>query len=210
MRNLLILFTFVFSQACIAQFSPIENIGVGVYGRGEQNIYNYFEGRGLGDYYTQRVTPGYSAGVYIHSSVNYLFNASLSFGIGECKYAQQLKKGNTQLYSSQFRLVFITPAAELKLGNNERRRPVFQLGGQIMMVNKKTEIFSNYAEPDLQWPRTRFMPFIGIGYQIHLKRKWMIQPAVQLRIAMNNKVGYDYPLNQVAFALHISRKIKSW
>lgn len=210
MRNLLTLYFFVLAHAAAAQFSPIENVSIGVYGRGEQNIYNYFEGRGLGDYYTQRVTSGYSAGLHVHSSINYLFNASLSVGIGECKYAPQLKKGNTQLYSSQMRLVFISPAAELKLGTNEKNRPVFQLGGQFMMVNKKTEIFSNYAEPTLQWPKTRFMPFIGIGYQISVRKKWMIQPSAQLRIAINNKVGYDYPLNQVAFALHMVRKIKSW
>ncbi|MBL7811605.1 MAG: hypothetical protein JNL57_05235 [Bacteroidetes bacterium] len=187
-----------------------ENLYFGVYGRQENNLYRYYSGNTLGTYYTTRTSQGYSAGLAIHSSINYLFNACLGFGLSEAHYSPALSKGNSQLYQASLRLWHLNLQGELKLGQEEKHQPVFQAGGQWIFKESGREIFSNGDIEEFKWPQTRFMPQLGVGWNFVLKNKWVVKPNLGIRINTKNKVGYDYSANQIFFGCTAVYRVKSW
>jgi hypothetical protein len=185
-----------------------ENIKFGLYGRTEQNIYRYYNGLSRGNFSTQRVSNGYSAGVLIHSSINYLFNAGMSFGLSEASYAPNIKYDNNNiLWNLSLRLWQFNAWGELKLGQDENQGVRFLLGGEWMYKEYKKENWSLGVEGNTTWPQLRFMPRVGLSYEYPLKKKWVITPNTGVRIAFNNRLGYDYGLSQFWAGLNIAYKV---
>lgn len=188
----------------------IEDIKFGLYGRTEQNIYRYYNGLTKGNFHTQRVTNGYSAGFILHASVNYLFNAGMSLGLAEASYAPNMTFDKNTLWSVNLRLWQYDFWGELKFGQRADRGGRFLLGGEFMMKDYKREIWSLGKEGYPSWPQTRFMPRIGVSYEYTLKKKWLIEPNAGMRLAFYNQVGYDYTLNQFFAGINLAYKLKSW
>ncbi|MBS3914142.1 MAG: hypothetical protein KG003_06560 [Bacteroidetes bacterium] len=195
-------------QSAIA--GGIENIKFGLYGRTEQNIYRYYNYLSKGNFYTQRVSNGYSAGAMLHASVNYLFNVGASLGMSESSYTPNMAFGNNTLWNVNLRLWQVNFWGELKLGQNEFRGARVFLGGEFLTLEYKREIWSLGQEGVATWPHTRFMPRIGINYEYTWKKKWTIQPNAGFRLSFYNPVGYDYTFNQFFAGLSFCYKLKSW
>jgi hypothetical protein len=184
-----------------------ENIKVGVYGRTEQNIFRYYNGLSRGNFSTQRVSNGYSAGVMIHGSLNYLFNAGMSLGMAEASYAPNIKIDNNILWNLNLRLWQYNIWGELKLGSNESMGARILLGGEWMVTEYKRENWSLGVTGNASWPQTRFMPRVGLNIEYPLKKKWVIMPNTGIRVAFKNRLGYDYVVNQFWAGLGIAYRV---
>lgn len=206
----LILLTGFYAVSCKAQV-PL-NVSLGIYARSEQNIYRYYNGLGEGNFFTQRVSNGYSAGAMLHSSINYLFNAGASLGISETSYSPNINFSDNTLWKVQLRLWQINFWGELKLGTDEEKGVRLTAGGEWMIPDYRREIWSNginSTSEERAWPQTRFMPRIGLSYELPYK-KWVFMPNTGLRLAFNNRMGYDYVLNQFYAGLSVGYKIYNW
>lgn len=189
----------------------LEDFSAGLNGRTEQNFYGYYGGKGIGNYNTYRVSNGYSTGVFVHSSVNYLFNAGLGLNLAEARYKPDLERNGSVLYSSYLRLWQFDFWGELKFSNNEKHRPFLLFGGQVMTVQYKNETYSKPGDAEIYtWPTSRFMPRLGVGYYFELGKKLQFSPSFGMRLALNNKVGYDFLFNQFYAGLNVAWKLKSW
>lgn len=202
---------FLLAILSIPGFSQIpEDIRFGLYGRTEQNIYRYYYGLSRGNFSTQRVSNGYSAGATVHASVNYLLNAGMSLGMSEAGYAPNIQYGNNILWNVRLRLWQFNMWGELKLGPDEEQGTRVILGGEWMIKEYKREIWSQNTEGEISWPHTRFMPRIGLGYEYPVKKKWIFNPNTGLRLAFHNRMGYDYVLNQFWAGLNIYYRLHQW
>ena len=208
-KRFILLFCIQFCWLSVAN-AQLENFSMGVYGRAEGNAYRRYNTTGLGSYYTTRVSTGYSSGVCMIASVNYLFNAGLNFGLAEAQYHPNIAKDGSSLWTAQLRLWHFDVWGELKLSDNEKRRPLFMLGGQFMFLEHSREIFSQQRIDAYSWPQSRFMPKLGLGYYWALGKKFHITAYAGLRVALHNSVGYDYILNQVYGGINIAYRLKSW
>lgn len=189
-------------------FSGIpENIRFGLYGRSEQNIYRYYNGLSLGNFYTQRVSNGYSAGVMVHSSINYLFNAGISLGMSESSYSPNIKLSTNTLWKVQLRTWQFNAWGELKMGKNERKGLRLMAGLESLYVDYKREIWASENRNDESWPRSRVLPRIGLSYEYPFKKRFVLTPNAGLRLALSNRTGYDYIFNQFWAGAGISYRI---
>jgi hypothetical protein len=211
MRPLLTCVIFAATLCPATVFSgPPENIKFGIYGRSEQNIYRYYDGKSKGNFYTQRVSSGYSTGIMAHSSINYLFNAGLGFGMAEASYAPNMLLNGNTIWTVNLRLWQLNFWGELKLGKDEDKGTRIFLGGEFMFQEYKREIWANGLTGYPSWPRNRFMPRLGVSYEYPIQKKWTIQPNVGLRLAFYNQVGYDYVWNQFFAGVNVAYRLKSW
>jgi hypothetical protein len=189
----------------------LEDISIGISGRTEQNIYRYYNNQGIGNFNTLRVSNGYSAGLTMHSSVNYLFSAGIGVNLAEASYRPDLEKNGSVLWSNQLRLWQFDFWGELKLSQNEKSHPMLMLGGQMMFVDYKRELYSKPGDADVySWPQQRFMPKIGLSYYQEIGKKWQLIPNIGFRLALANKVGYDYVFNQFFAGVNLTYRLKSW
>ncbi len=212
MRKKYTLFLYLVMPIFAIQAQPLlEDFSAGLNGRTEQNFYRYYSSQGIGNYNTIRVSNGYSAGVNIHASINYLFGAGMSLNMGEASYKPDLEKNGGVLWSTQLRLWQYDLFGELKLSQNEKSRPMIMLGGQWMFVEYKREIYSKNNEvTQYAWPQQRFMPKIGLSYYQQLGKHLQLVPSVGMRLALNNKSGYDYVFNQFFAGVNLTYRLKSW
>lgn len=190
--------------------AQIEGLNIGIYARSEQNIYSYYGGLGLGNFYSQRTTSGYSAGAVVHTSVNYLFNAGMSLGIAEASYKPDFKYNelDNTIWNTSLRLAQWDFWGELKLGQNEKAGARFQLGGEFMFVQYRRDVWSHPERETKNWPSTRFMPRMGVGYEWQLKNKITLYPSAGMRFALNNAMGYDYFFNQFYAGIAVMYRFK--
>jgi len=188
-----------------------ENINIGVYGRGESNMYRYYGGQALGNFYTTRVHNSYSAGMSLHASVNYLFNAGISFGFSEANYRPDILTQNSQLYMASIRMWHLNTVGELKFNDKPIFNPTLIFGFQAMFKESANEKFSAGVVEESLWPRTRLMPQLGIGFQYTpRKTRLNIRAEAGLRLNSSNRTGYDYGLSQAFAGLHLMYRVKSW
>jgi hypothetical protein len=210
MKRFLICLCFA-AAACPLFSQTPENINIGIYGRGESNLYRYYGGTALGNFYTKRVNNSYSTGLSLHASVNYLFNAAISFGFSEANYRPDILAQNSQLYMASIRMWHLNMAGELKFNDKPLFNPTLILGFQAMFKESSNEKFSAGVVEELLWPRTRMMPQIGIGFQYTpRKTRLNLRAEAGLRLNSINRTGYDYGLNQAFAGLHLMYRVKSW
>lgn len=204
----IILFALLGSHSVCAQL--LENFKVGIYGRTEQNIYKYYGGLGRGNFYTQRTSSGYSAGIAMHTSVNYLFNAGMSLGISEASYKPDFKYNslNNTLWNLHLRLWQTNLWGELKFGQNEFNGFRLLVGFEWMSPQYKREIWQFENGEKQAWPSSRVMPRLGLTYEWKVNKNWVLEPNAGLRMALSNKTGFDYPANQFWFGASLLHKIK--
>ncbi|MCC7296894.1 MAG: hypothetical protein IT244_01070 [Bacteroidia bacterium] len=167
---------------------------------------------GLGNFFTQRTSSGYSAGIVAHASVNYLFNAGTSFGLAEASYQPDFKYNdlNNTLWNTRLRLWQWDLWGELKLGTNESRGARILLGFETMSVQYKRELWQFEQKEKFSWPQNRIMPRLGLGYELDIKKKWTVHPSAGMRFALTNKMGYDYIFNQFYAGVSVMYRVKSW
>ena len=212
MKKLLVTIVFLLGLHAKAQMQTIpENISIGVYGRGESNFFRYYGGQELGSFFTDRINNAYSAGLSLHSSLSYLFNANISMGFGEVNYRPDIRTGNSTLYQASLRLWTVNSLGELKFNDKPRFNPGVWFGIQGVFKESATEVFSGTKIAERQWPQARYMPQFGLSF--HYKpRKIPIHFKLEggMRLNSTNRTGYDYGLSQVFGGLHMLYRVKSW
>lgn len=208
-KRLIWVLGFLFT-ASVARSQITENLKLGLYGRSEQNIYRYYGGLGLGNFYTQRTSSGYSAGIVAHASLNYLFNAGMSFGISDATYHPDFKYNDLQntLWNLHIRLWEYNFWGELKLGQNENRGARLIAGAELTGIQYKREIWQFEQYEKHSWPSARCMPRLGLGYELPLKKQWTLHPNMGMRLALTNPNGYDFFFNQFWIGMSVMHKIK--
>ncbi len=206
-----VLLSFMAMTVALAAQPLLEDLAIGLNGRTEQNIYRYYNSKGIGNFNTLRVSNGYSAGITVHSSINYLFSAGLGLSLGEASYNPDLERNGSILWSNRMLLWQFDFWGELKLSQNEKSHPILILGAQGMFIEHKRELFSKPGDADAYaWPQQRLMPKIGLGFYHELGRKWQMTPSFGIRIAPKNTVGYDYGVSQFFAGINFAYKIKTW
>ena len=210
MKTKVFCFIFLLTATCGMGQIP-ENISIGVYGRGESNMYRYYGGKALGNYITTRVHNSYSAGLSVHASVNYLFNANISFGFSEANYRPDIISQNSQLYMASIRMWHLNTVGELKFNDKPKFNPTLIFGFQSMFKESANEKFSAAVVEETLWPKVRIMPQLGLGFQyMPRKTRFNFRGEAGLRLNSNNRTGYDYGLSQAFAGLHILYRVKSW
>lgn len=188
-----------------------ENISAGIYGRGESNLYRYYAGQQLGDFFTRRASNAYSAGAAVHSSVNHLFNAMAAFGFSEVTFRPDIRSGSSTLYQASLRLWHLNLSGELKFNERGTFNPAFWMGLQGIFRESATEIFSGNRVAERTWPKSRLMPQFGLAFYYKPSRsKFHFRAETGMRLNSANRTGYDYGLSQVFAGLSVLYRVKSW
>lgn len=188
-----------------------ETISAGIYGRGESNLYRYYSGQQLGDFFSRRASNAYSAGIAVQSSVTYLFNAMASFGFSEVTFRPDIRSGSSTLYQASLRLWHLNMAGELKFNDQGTFNPAFWFGLQGIFRQSATEIFSAGRVSERTWPKNRMMPQFGVAfYYKPRKSRFNFRAEAGMRLNSNNRTGYDYGLSQAFAGLSILYRVKSW